>query len=36
MEKKTNPCKNCAYFDVCGDETRTEKCEGRKEEGSSK
>ena len=24
-------CKGCAYFDACGDSTRTEKCIGRKE-----
>lgn len=24
-------CKNCRYFYVCGDEDRTEPCEGREE-----
>lgn len=22
-------CKNCKYFEVCGEENRTEPCEGR-------
>ena len=24
-----NPCRNCVYFAVCGDNTRTEICNGR-------
>lgn len=24
-------CKNCIYFEVCGDTKRTEKCDGREE-----
>ena len=33
MENKNAnyPCINCVYFNECGDNTRTEKCEGRKE-----
>ena len=29
---KTNikyPCRNCVYFSVCGDSSRTEPCKGR-------
>lgn len=26
-----NTCKNCTYFDVCGDVERTEPCAGKKE-----
>ena len=24
-----HPCRNCVYFKVCGDNTRTEQCNGR-------
>ena len=24
------PCRNCTYFDACGDSERTEPCKGRK------
>lgn len=24
-------CEGCIYFDVCGDESRTEPCEGKEE-----
>lgn len=24
------PCQNCIYFDVCGNNMRTEECKGRK------
>ena len=27
--KKEYPCRNCIYFEVCGDTKRTEKCDGR-------
>ena len=30
MTQVKYPCKNCVYFDVCGSNTRTKKCEGRK------
>ena len=31
MGKKVRyPCRNCVYFDACGDTNRTEFCEGRK------
>lgn len=23
------PCRNCVYYKVCGENTRTEKCDGR-------
>lgn len=23
------PCKNCIYFNACGETTRTHKCDGR-------
>ena len=23
------PCKNCIYFNACGETTRTQKCDGR-------
>lgn len=26
-----NPCKNCKYFNACGDEERTMPCSGRSE-----
>lgn len=33
MAKKVNcPCVGCKYYDVCGDESRTEPCKGREEE----
>lgn len=27
--KKEYTCKNCIYFEACGDTKRTEKCDGR-------
>lgn len=27
--KKQYTCRNCIYFDVCGDTKRTQKCDGR-------
>ena len=31
MKKKVKyPCQNCIYFKVCGENTRTMPCDGRK------
>ena len=30
------PCQNCIYFNVCGDHTRTQPCEGRKTKSEQK
>lgn len=30
-----NPCKNCKYFNACGDIDRTEPCNGREEKSNS-
>lgn len=31
-----NPCISCIYFKVCGSNTRTEKCDGRKTKSQKK
>lgn len=38
MEKKNvkYPCKGCVYFATCGDNTRTEPCNGRKTKSEKK
>ena len=30
------PCRNCLYFKVCGDNTRTRPCDGRKTKTDAK
>ena len=30
------PCRNCLYFKVCGDNTRTRHCDGRKTKTDAK
>ena len=36
MDKAKYPCRNCVYFEICGDNTRTEPCKGRKTKGEKK
>lgn len=38
MEKKNvkYPCKGCVYFSTCGDNTRTEPCNGRETKSERK
>ena len=31
MENTNYPCRNCTYSNVCGDSTRTETCNGKKD-----
>ena len=30
------PCRGCVYFNVCGENTRTEPCNGRKTKSEQK
>ena len=38
MENKTikHPCRSCVYYNVCGENTRTQPCNGRKTKSEQK